>query len=97
MCLIKCSGEQRMWVNRRKAILLNSYTGGFRNFYSNSVSKFRVTANNNRFSYLSGNRCKLVRRFSTNTNNMKIQTLGVLKRELSDINNNIKVLINDKV
>lgn len=29
--LINCSGEQRMWVNSRKAILLNSYTGGFRN------------------------------------------------------------------
>ena len=44
--LIKKCGEQRMWVNGRKAILLNRYTGGFRKFYSNSVLKFRVTANN---------------------------------------------------
>jgi hypothetical protein len=90
MGLINCSGEQRMWVNSRKAILLNSYTGGF-------LSKFRVTANNNRFSYLSGNRCILVKQFSTNINNMKIESLGVLKRELLDINNNIRVLINHKV
>lgn len=97
VCLIKSSGEQRMWVDSQKTILLNGYTGGFRNFYSNSNSKFRVTANNNSFSYLSGNRCKLRRPFSTNINNMKIETLGVLKRELLEINTSIKVLINDKV
>jgi hypothetical protein len=95
--LIKKCGEQRMWINSRKALLLNGYTGGFRNFYSNSVSRFRVTGTNNIFSYLSGNRCNLVRQFSTITNNMRIESLGNLKKEQSEINKRISVLIKDKV
>lgn len=94
--LIKKCGEQRMWVNRRKAVLLNGHAGGFRNFY-NSVSRFRVTATN-KFFYLSGNRRKLVRQFSTNTNNMNgIKSLGILKREQSEINKVISKLIKDKI
>lgn len=95
--LIKLCGEQRMWVNNRKVILLNNYTGGFRNIYSNTISRFRVTATNNRFSYLSGNRCNLVRHFSTVTNNMKIESLGDLKKEQLEINKRINLLIKDKV
>lgn len=97
MCSIKFSGEQRMWVHSRKVILLRSYTGEFRSFYSNSITRFRVTAINNVFSYLSGNRSKLGSQFSTTTNNMKIETLGVLKKELFEINISINVLINAKV
>jgi len=57
--------------------------------------KFGVTANNN--FYLRGNRCNHARRFSTNTNNMEIHSLGILKKELSNINNRTKVLIKEKV
>ena len=88
---IKICGERRTWSVWRKPVLLKSNIGAFHNF------KYNGYEIRNRCNFWRGDRCKLARYFSTNTNNMNFYSLGILNKEFSTINNKIILLIEKKI